>query len=601
MRLKNFKCLLLVALLATALAGRASAQFPSTHYRIMTLGDSITEGFLYQKFLREKLVTEGANYTFVGSRGTIPNKHQGWSGIGVNGISNNVNTWLTSAFPDSNANVVMLQVGINDIGHGQGIYGSSILPPYINDPAARSEGPRIGETLANIAYQSDLYQSVPALLDKILDHSTAPTLIVAKIPGLGKGYASKWPTEYKDADSRISEYNAILEKEVKARQDNGKKIRLINNNALGSREFGTGPDNIWGPETRQTGPSSDWVHPDGNSAGYERMGTNFFNGLKDALGVPASTLVDHTLETPVAITARGFDINNGVAHAFDNKRDTIWYDPATDATWLQFEFASPRIVNRYVMTSGNLLAHDPMNWTLQGSNGGTFVDLNSQTGQSFEWRHFPKMYKVTNSSGITNNTAYKYYRLNITANKSTTTATQTGTQVSELRLWGPTTSTTGTDIPISNAGFEDVSNTVQKPAGWTTWANTTANEAADYADSQRPKSGNYRLSHWLPNSAYQVYTYRVITGLTNGSYTLKAWTMSSGGQTNAALVVKRGGTTLTTNIPQGSSWTQQALPFTISDVPSGQTGQAEIGFWSNASHTSAGQWITVDDVTLTRN
>jgi hypothetical protein len=420
MKFRNFKSLLIAAFLISALGERASAQFTTTPLRIMTLGDSITAGFRYQTFLRTKLVTEGANFTFVGSRGTDPNKNEGWSGYNVVGLSNKVNTWLT----DANANVVMLQVGINDMGHGNGVNNSKDFPPYTG--TGPSEGPRPGATLKSIAYNSDLYQSVPRLLDQILNHPNAPTLIVAKIPGVGLGNALRWPQEYNDAESRVKEYNAILEAAVKTRQDSGKKIRLVNNNALGSREYGTGPEYIWGSQSRQAG---DWVHPDENSAGYERMATNFFNGLKDALGVPASTVVDHTLETGT-MTARGQSApDQSVAQAFDNNLDTKWFDSLSTTSWIQFEFASARIVNRYVLTSGSDMPdRDPKNWTFQGSNDGIkFEDLNAQAEQTFNgYRKFPKAYDFVNGTG------YKIYRLNITQNNGN----PTGTQLSELRLWG---------------------------------------------------------------------------------------------------------------------------------------------------------------------
>jgi arabinogalactan endo-1,4-beta-galactosidase len=152
----------------------------------------------------------------------------------------------------------------------------------------------------------------------------------------------------------------------------------------------------------------------------------------------------------------------------------------------------------------------------------------------------------------------------------------------------------GRKIAFSNQGFE--SDESQTPSGWSTWANTVANEAADYVDAWEPRSGSRHLSHWLPSGTYQVYTYRTLTGLTNSTYTVRAWTKSTGGQTGANMTVKNcGGAQLTSTIPASESTYTERV---ISGVQV-TNGQLEVGFWSNTS--ADGQWIAVDDVSVTRN
>jgi hypothetical protein len=151
-----------------------------------------------------------------------------------------------------------------------------------------------------------------------------------------------------------------------------------------------------------------------------------------------------------------------------------------------------------------------------------------------------------------------------------------------------------TAITLSNAGFE--SDQSQTPAGWLSSATNSAHLDADYAEAWMPRSGTSHLSHWLGNSPYQVYTYRTVTGLTNGTYTVKAWTMSSGGLTSAKMIAKNyGGSEVFTSIPTGGTYTERS----ISNI-SVTNGQLELGFYSD-SPGGADQWIAVDDVTLTRN
>lgn len=137
---------------------------------------------------------------------------------------------------------------------------------------------------------------------------------------------------------------------------------------------------------------------------------------------------------------------------------------------------------------------------------------------------------------------------------------------------------------INNASFEYDTST-QNPTSWTTWSN--GNEDANYTELGG-YAGNYRLSHWK-NSAYQMSTYQTKNGLTNGTYTLKAWVKSSGGFHTSQMYAKNfGGTEKNIALPATNTWTQ-----IIIDNIQVSNGQAEVGFWTDAN---AGNWINVDHV-----
>jgi arabinogalactan endo-1,4-beta-galactosidase len=93
---------------------------------------------------------------------------------------------------------------------------------------------------------------------------------------------------------------------------------------------------------------------------------------------------------------------------------------------------------------------------------------------------------------------------------------------------------------------------------------------------------------------YEVYTDQTIRGIANGTYTLKAWVASGGGQNAAFMSAKNydSGPELKANIPETGwpNWTQVSI-----DNIEVTNGQVQIGFYSNAN---AGNWLSFDDVEL---
>ena len=146
---------------------------------------------------------------------------------------------------------------------------------------------------------------------------------------------------------------------------------------------------------------------------------------------------------------------------------------------------------------------------------------------------------------------------------------------------------------LANAGFEDDNAPVGSPTGWQTTIGKKTNDNANYTEAYGgAHTGTYHGTHYRPE-AYEVYTYQVIAGLDNGTYTLTAW-VKGGDQKTAQLQAKNfGGAALATDIATSpNDWTQVSVPNI--DV---QNGQCEIGVYSDAK---AGQWLYFDDFTLTK-
>lgn len=147
---------------------------------------------------------------------------------------------------------------------------------------------------------------------------------------------------------------------------------------------------------------------------------------------------------------------------------------------------------------------------------------------------------------------------------------------------------------IENASFEGDAAT-QTPTGWNTWCGSSGTNCdADFTETN--SGGHYGSLHGThyKASAYEVDTYQNVTGLKNGSYTLKAWVKSSGGQNAVYMEAKNyGGSDLSVAIPATNTWTAIEIPNV-----NVTNGTCTIGFYCNAN---AGKWIHFVDAYLTRN
>jgi Glycosyl hydrolase family 92 N-terminal domain/Glycosyl hydrolase family 92/F5/8 type C domain len=95
----------------------------------------------------------------------------------------------------------------------------------------------------------------------------------------------------------------------------------------------------------------------------------------------------------------------------DGAPSTKWLVFARSA-WIEYELSEPRTVVRYGLTSANdEPSRDPRDWTLSGSNDGqTWTQLDERRGEEFADRFQDRRYEIENT------TAYRHYRLEISAN-----------------------------------------------------------------------------------------------------------------------------------------------------------------------------------------
>lgn len=126
---------------------------------------------------------------------------------------------------------------------------------------------------------------------------------------------------------------------------------------------------------------------------------------------------------------RDFDYNENKTLLFDDSTATKFLTETkpsqSNPVWVSFELDEAKVIRKYAVASANdEPARDPSAWRLLAStNGSNWVQLDVQTNVSFSGRQKYNFYDISN------NTAYKFYRFEITANKGSNM-----TQLSELVL-----------------------------------------------------------------------------------------------------------------------------------------------------------------------
>ncbi|WNS44039.1 Ig-like domain-containing protein [Paenibacillus sp. MMS20-IR301] len=145
---------------------------------------------------------------------------------------------------------------------------------------------------------------------------------------------------------------------------------------------------------------------------------------------------------------------------------------------------------------------------------------------------------------------------------------------------------------VSNPTFEADRVVTSAVAGWTVTDNVSGAANSNLKGSQY--SGNF-VYQQKAATPYIAALSQVVSDLPDGSYTLKAWVKSSGGQNAANLYAKNYGgeakaVSVKTAVPD---WTEVVIKnIVVTD------GEMEIGLYSDAL---GGQWVQIDNLSLTKD
>ncbi|MFY1669737.1 GH92 family glycosyl hydrolase [Plantactinospora sp. WMMB334] len=199
-------------------------------------------------------------------------------------------------------------------------------------------------------------------------------------------------------------------------------------------------------------PQPTWT----NSAEVDAAGRKRMSGVT---GSPVTGIPGNLTDRVTEVTGSGENPpNETAARVVDRNVSTKWLVFAS-AGWVRVRFDEPVAIVHYALTSANdAPERDPRDWTLQGSaDGESWTDLDSRTGQEFAERFQTREYRLDNS------TAYRYYRLDITA--------VAGGGITQLAEWqlsdGDTTPSPVTDMRGFVSGGPVNGPTMKPNVGWT--------------------------------------------------------------------------------------------------------------------------------------
>lgn len=146
---------------------------------------------------------------------------------------------------------------------------------------------------------------------------------------------------------------------------------------------------------------------------------------------------------------------------------------------------------------------------------------------------------------------------------------------------------------VKNNEFDADRIVVSEPTGWD--VSDSIGGTANHSVKGRSSYGEF-VWEQKADEYYTAKLKQTVSDLPDGEYTLKAWVKSSGGQNICKLYAKNSsGEEVSCSLKGGiSEWTQ----ITLSDSITVTDGICEIGLYSDSS---AGNWVQLDNMSLTRN
>jgi autotransporter-associated beta strand protein len=305
----------------------------------------------------------------------------------------------------------------------------------------------------------------------------------------------------------------------------GYKVKRSLTSGSGYTPIATVTNTIYTDTNVTNGTTYYYVVTATNSAGESA------NSIEDNT-TPQLTMVNVAVGGSALANADNAANGEGAAQAFDINPGTKWFNGNAGTNgWLQYDLGpfTRQTVRRYAITSADdVPGRDPVNWQFQTSNdGSTWTTLDTQSNQAFPYRYQTFTYPIGNTN------AYRFYRLNITANNGD----PTGVQLSELALLA--IAGTGTNLASSALTWSGAvnGNWDTSTANWLSngVAVTYQNGSAVLFDDTASGSTTVSIAAILPPSAV---TFNNST---------KTYTFSGSAIAGATAILKAGGGTVNLN------------------------------------------------------
>lgn len=148
------------------------------------------------------------------------------------------------------------------------------------------------------------------------------------------------------------------------------------------------------------------------------------------------TMTSNSAPSGVAAASSEINSSNAAWNAMDENAATKWTSNGTTTGWISYDFgaSNEKVVTRYAITGAvsGQETKSPKTWTFEGSNdNSSWTVLNTQTNVATWTAIEYRMYDIVNTK------AWRYYRLNISANEGHAT----DLSLAEFRLYASNVTT----------------------------------------------------------------------------------------------------------------------------------------------------------------
>ena len=152
------------------------------------------------------------------------------------------------------------------------------------------------------------------------------------------------------------------------------------------------------------------------------MTTGFGQNANSPAELGPHDLTSNTSHAPFVVSASGQFGPQPEWHAFNGTGTDFWIGTGGVVDWLQIDLGSAQVLGSYSIRGTTETARMPRDWTMRGSNaGGTWTTLDTWAGSTAWEDNSTRSFNIPVISA-----AFRYYRLNITANNGDGNYTDVG-------------------------------------------------------------------------------------------------------------------------------------------------------------------------------